>query len=397
MYRPHPRILKLKELNPIAFPKFSAQLKSLAVNHFKLNQDTILPSRAVCSDESEAQVIYSLAACFGNNPFNFGRVGGVIATDRTPAAAHHGQDIVLVAATHVGYDPSQENINARFGRMYRPRMGLEKNNMHAYSTCCGKLTGVIGPFLKLYKLASGRKISLFKKEFNNKERYCISINDHLLSQKGEAFVLNLNMSIMVKHKNNMPVVLEGRANSTVFEASDELSNSLKSKGFVFSAEPRPIGNYLSAKYFSFEQSNIPMKEDGSHLLLKNLLPYMNLIVSHPIPELAAANIAIAHEFTKTVTIFRRKQKELDIENKSILLIAGIDLNVFDHELAKENPLLGYQVYFCPFAAYFKSREDSYGKVFEKEEILKLLNSQPIEAEISSITEAAEKIPKEIIF
>ena len=41
---------------------------------------------------------------FGTFPFNHGRVGGVIATDRHGPHSEHGKDLLIIHASHVGYD-----------------------------------------------------------------------------------------------------------------------------------------------------------------------------------------------------------------------------------------------------------------------------------------------------
>lgn len=59
----------------------------------------IMPSRAFCSDESQGFPIILIAKHFGTFPFNHGRVGGIVATDR------HGPH-----ADHVGYDPESNSF-----------------------------------------------------------------------------------------------------------------------------------------------------------------------------------------------------------------------------------------------------------------------------------------------
>ena len=74
----------------------------------------IMPSRAFCSDESQGYPIIMIAKHFGTFPFNHGQVGGIVATDRHGPHAAHGQDLILIQASHVGYEPQ----NQQFG-IYR--------------------------------------------------------------------------------------------------------------------------------------------------------------------------------------------------------------------------------------------------------------------------------------
>ena len=61
----------------------------------------IMPSRAFCSDENQGFPIILITNHLGTFPFNHGRVGGIVATDRHGSYAHHGQDLVIVQASHV--------------------------------------------------------------------------------------------------------------------------------------------------------------------------------------------------------------------------------------------------------------------------------------------------------
>lgn len=80
-----------------------------------------MPSRAFYSDESQGYLVVPIAQDFGTFPFDHGRVGGKVATDRHAPFSHHGEDLVIVHASHVGYDPEQRC----FGRYRRSRMTTE--------------------------------------------------------------------------------------------------------------------------------------------------------------------------------------------------------------------------------------------------------------------------------
>ena len=71
-----------------------------------LEPGKIMPARAFCSDESQGYPVILLAKHFGVFPFNHGRVGGIMANGRHGPHAHHGKDLLIVQASHVGYDQS---------------------------------------------------------------------------------------------------------------------------------------------------------------------------------------------------------------------------------------------------------------------------------------------------
>ena len=81
----------------VFIPKLYNLCKSLGFEAGK-----IMPSRAFCSDESQGYPIILIAKHFSTFPFNHGRVGGVVATDRHAPHADHGQDLVIIQASHVG-------------------------------------------------------------------------------------------------------------------------------------------------------------------------------------------------------------------------------------------------------------------------------------------------------
>jgi hypothetical protein len=49
-----------------------------------------------------------IAKDFGSFPFNHGVVGGIVATDRHGPHASYGQDMLIIQASHVGYDPKNK-------------------------------------------------------------------------------------------------------------------------------------------------------------------------------------------------------------------------------------------------------------------------------------------------
>ena len=94
----------------------------------------IMPSRAFCSDENQGYPVILVGKHFGTFPFNHGMVGGIVATDRHGPHAHHGKDLVIIQASHVGYDPDSKT----FGTYRRSQ------TEHDDATCtCGKVGAVI--------------------------------------------------------------------------------------------------------------------------------------------------------------------------------------------------------------------------------------------------------------
>jgi len=104
----------------------------------------IMPSRAFCSDENQGYPIILIAKHFGTFPFNHGMVGGIVASDRHGAHAHHGKDLVIIQASHVGYDPDSKTFGT-----YR-RINTTDDDA---SVTCGKVGAVIDWYQEEYRFA----------------------------------------------------------------------------------------------------------------------------------------------------------------------------------------------------------------------------------------------------
>ncbi len=92
------------------------------------------PSVAFCSDDNQFYPRLLVFKHFGTAPFDHGRVGAVVAVDRHAPHAHHGRDIVIIHAAHVGYDPSTNS----FGRYRR-----QETENCSISSACGKIHAVL--------------------------------------------------------------------------------------------------------------------------------------------------------------------------------------------------------------------------------------------------------------
>src|ERR1700743_446930 len=104
----------------------------------------MLPSRAFCSDESQGYPVILIAQHFGTFPFDHGRVGGKVSVNRHGPYAAHGEDLVIIQASHVGYDADI----ARFGVSRR-----ERTAGCGFGSNCGKLAAVLHWYHDEYRRA----------------------------------------------------------------------------------------------------------------------------------------------------------------------------------------------------------------------------------------------------
>ena len=107
-------------------------------------RERMMPSRAFCSDESQGYPVILIAQHFGTFPFDHGRVGGKVATDRHAPHAHHGEDLIIIQASHVGYDADTK----RFGVYQRQRTRGQE-----FGDNCGKLCAVLHWYQQEYRHA----------------------------------------------------------------------------------------------------------------------------------------------------------------------------------------------------------------------------------------------------
>ncbi len=310
----------------------------------------IMPSRAFCSDESQGYPIILIAKHFGTFPFNHGRVGGIVATDRHGPHAHHGKDLVIINASHVGFDPT----NNTFG-IYR-RLQTEG---HEDTPTCGKVAHVVDWYLQEYNFAC-ENIFLNKK----KNKLLITIDNQILnSEKTEGLFLNMDRMVELD-KNGKPCPEEVHSISRTFVASDELK-SLLGKSAWKDSDMVPIGKMLKPELFSFRRHIEGDVEGQGHLEI-NLLNVMPWIVTSPAPLLTAAQVNTQVEFDRT---FRTIIKEPNYRNKKILYISGIHIDI-SPEVGQVFPLTK----FLPWAAYIQ-QEDGSHTVLEQEELMQKLNEQ----------------------
>ena len=321
-------------------PKLYNYCKSLGFETGK-----IMPSRAFCSDESQGYPIILITKHFGIFPFNHGQTGGIVAIDRHGPHSEHGKDVVIIQASHVGYD-AETHV---FG-VYR-RLCTEH---HTISSSCGKIDATLHWFMSEYKFAMSN-IFLHKTD----DTCFITIDNQLLNDKrSEGLILYLDK--MLKKNNSEYSFYQTHSTSKTFIASENLAGL-----FQTVTEKRAIGNDLLPEYFHFRKEVADDKKSGSQLEM-NLLPVMPWIVTAKAPLLEAAKANTQVEFDRA---FRTIVKEEGYRGKRVVYIAGLHIDI--------SPLPG-QVFpttqFVPWAA-FVQRVDGSQEILEQHALFELLKNQ----------------------
>ena len=252
----------------------------------------IMPSRAFCSDESQGYPIILLGKHFGTFPFNHGRVGGVVATDRHGPHAEHGQDLVIVQASHVGYDPETQSYG-----VYKRRQTTNSS----LSSNCGKIENVLSWYETEYRLAQDN-ISVSRKD----GQWRITIDNQILDEsRNEGLYLQLE-KIIKPDENGQPSATHAYSTSKCFSASAELSKQLENST-AFGEQEKVLGSMLLPEWFYFKKEIIGDEEGHNHLE-KNLASVMPWILTSKSPLLTAAKVNTQVEFDRTYRSILRERK-----------------------------------------------------------------------------------------
>lgn len=311
----------------------------------------IMPSRAFCSDESQGYPIILLAKHFATFPFNHGRVGGIVATDRHGPHAHHGKDLFILQASHVGYDPTSQ----QFG-IYR-RLQTEPQNE---TTNCGKICGALEPYLHEYQFAQNN-IWL---TLENKQHKVIIDNQLINTEREEGLILRLDKLVKADKQTIEPI----RSNSTSKEFITSPDFIKLIKDFQWTDTKQPIAEQLSPDLFYYRR-NLSNENEGHDHMEKNLLNGMPYIVTSKWPALSAAQANTQVEFDRC---YRSIAQDPAYKGKNVLFISGLNVDI-----SPQKGQLFPLTKFIPWAAYFQD-EKGHQQTWEQAELFAKLSEQSTE-------------------
>ena len=315
-----------------------------------MKPNLIMPSRAFCSDENQGYPIILIAKNFATFPFNHGRVGGIVATDRHAPHAHHGKDSVIIQASHVGYEPE----TGEFG-VYR-RLQTEE---HAHSTDCGAICNVLSWYQNEYEFATHH----IKLDREGDDHLVIIDNQLLREEREEGLFLNLGKLTDQAHGHGEP--LRFLSTSKAYRASPEFVRRI---GEQWPGARARIGAHLHSDLFYFRRNTQTITE-ASHNINRNLIQSMPAIITSRYPALSAAQVNSQVEFDRT---FRTIVKEEAYKGKKVVFIAGIHIDVSPRE-GQVFPLTKY----VPWAAYVQN-ESGEGYTLEQDELHAILQTMSVE-------------------
>lgn len=329
----------------------------------------IMPSRAFCSDESQGFPIILLTKHFGTFPFNHGMVGGIVATDRHGPHAEHGKDLVIIQASHVGYDPDTKT----FG-IYR-RLQTAANES---SDSCGKIGGVLSWYLDEYAFA---RENIFLGRSGGD--HIVTIDNQLLNEgRTEGLFLHLDRIVRQVQGNPQPVRTLSTARS--YPAADSLVELLPAELWT-TDEMTPIGDCLVPELFRFKRDIRDDPESHNHLE-HNLLNPMPWIMTSSAPLLVAAQVNTQAEFDRA---FRSIVKEKRYHDKRMVFISCLNIDISPRE-GQTFPLTKC----IPWAAFVQDGKGGHYTLEQQELTARLLEQSTDNPDQIDLEDAIHKMEGE---
>jgi hypothetical protein len=331
----------------VFMPKLYNFCKSLGFQAGK-----IMPSRAFCADESQGYPVILIAKHFCAFPFNHGMVGGVVATDRHGPHAEHGKDLVIIQASHVGYNPETESYGV-YKRMQTDDCTL--------SSSCGKVDSVLSWYDAEHRFA--RDNILVSREDGN---WTITIDNQLLDEtRDEGLFLHLDR-LVTPDANGILNPVRAFSTSKCYPASPELSQHLDQD--AQKSATRQIGDRLLPQWCYFLRT-IEGDEEGRGHLEQNLLPVMPWILASRSPLLVAAKVNTQVEFDRT---YRSILRAPGYRGARVFFISGLNIDI-SPTAERLFPLTK----FIPWAAYLQ-HADGERRILEQDELFGKLEAHSAE-------------------
>lgn len=363
------------DLSMMSYNQFVPRLYNMCKN-LGFKKGKILPSIGFCSDENQGYPTILITKHFGAYPFNHGYIGGIMALDRHGPHAAHADDVVLVHAPHVGFEPDLQEYGT-----YRRRQieaGEQSGDMQMSGTC-GKVVGVLTPYVNAYQTLLGQvRVRV------EGEQVLIGLSRLLLpspekSDQGISISLRFDQLLEEGALEN-PVVK--RSTSSTFRASAAFARKFQqliaTEGFEEKyfddgqslANPK-LTQLLTADMFVFVRPAEELQGE-EHRLERSLVPNLPEVLTSPYDnELSASLICMQSEFDRSAHSVAR---EPSYKGKNLMLISGLNIDVSPaQDLEEAFPT----TMFLPWAAYVQTK-DGNSRVIEQHDLVSELFLQPTE-------------------
>jgi hypothetical protein len=392
------------------FSDFAPRLYNYCTQKLGMKRGLIMPSRAFCSDGSQGYPIILLTKHFGTFPFDFGLIGGQLSFERSPAFVAHGRDLVIVQATHVGFDAEART----YGTYPRHRTAIDPAQMYQ-SGNCGHVAAILQPYSKAFKSAAASTLARKDPVTGQIQLY---VRNYWLEPPASRLRVRaaLDYPRMLRHdaKTGASFSVSTDPVARTLVASDEFAQYLTARGFFTGAAQAqkssngfaPLSDALTADWFKFElggeQASAgsggccgPAKPQMSdyEAALSDVMPW---VVTQKHPMLAAAQACAQVEFHNFLReLYFSKSMYGD---RNLIYISGVNIDVAPPRGSPVGTADAFfpRTLFVPWAAYAQ-RPDGTGKVTKEvwsqervfEELASVSNVNAHQLELDA---AASKLP-----
>ncbi len=253
-----------------------------------------------------------------------------------------GENAVYVLSTKVRYNPNWGGFSGL------PRLLDKSKTKNSLTTTPADF---IAPFLNLYREAQE---NIFISQ-TTQGQCLITLPENMPVGEGSGskYRFNLHLERIVQPDSAgdpQPILMSGNQHSFVVSADFQqtvaglLNEWMRGRKLA-------IGNYLESRLFSFEASGSDI--DGDNPYTETILPYLAEIVTHPTPNLRAAEIHLQQIFMRNM---KRLTSEGGTSSRNLLCIAGLDIDMTAFTGEEEH-------YFVPWQAYVTLGGKESGKEY----------------------------------
>jgi hypothetical protein len=355
----------------LRYSNFVPRLYNLCKAH-GFEPGRIMPSRSFCSDENQGYPIILIAKHFGTFPFDHGRVGGIVATDRHAPHAHHGRDLVIIQASHVGYDPE----TCTFGGYRRLQMSKQP-----FTADCGKIGAVLDWYHKEYAFACA---NVAFSRISDQDVVIID-NQLLAADRHEGLFLKLQR-LVDTGSGGLPAPVRVLSTAKAYAVNPSLKETMPPAYWQPNIRT-PIGERLTEAFFTFKKPVSDVVEGYDHIE-RNLAQSMPHIVTSPYPALTAAQVNTQVEFDR---VYRTIIQGDDYRGRHLAYIAGLHIDI-SPKAGQLFPLTK----FVPWALFLQTH-DGNRVTMEQAELTDALNAHsttnPDEIELEAAITAMEQAPE----
>jgi len=330
-------------------PDHGIDYRELAPRLYNMAQGLGLPAKrihlasALCADEEQGYIQLLLTKHFGVFPTDLAHSDGTLNRRALLQLAAVAGDIVIVQASHVGYDLKRPGYS---------RCSRVDSSIDTQISCCLSVSRGLEWYSREYRFAQ-RQIRVRRGD----DGFQVIIDNELLDQqRNHGLFLNLPRLIATDGNGGILPPIAMRSTSQVFATGETLSTQLTDD--QVKGDEQIIGARLGPAQFRYRPP--PPGEDIQGRIMTNLADDIQQIVTADNPMVSAAQANLLAEFDHNCRFILKQEA---FNGRRIIYLAGLNLDIVgDHSLHFPRSR------FIPWAAYIQ-KGDNHNRVLEQEQAL----------------------------